>query len=281
MQGTIFSIEEFSVYDGPGIRSTVFLKGCPLRCTWCHNPEGQNEFPEIVKSPNGCLNCGNCEKAAEKRYGKKIFTEKSIVDCPQKLLRVCGERIDAEELVQRIVKNENILKPYGGVTFSGGEPLAQCDFLCECINLLNGRLHTAVQTSGYALEKDFLRVLDCADYFLFDLKLSNGERHKKYTGVQNLTILNNFSELVKSGKDFVVRIPLIPSITDTEENISGICEILNKNNVKYAELLPYNKMAGGKYAMLGRRYIPGFDEKDEVSSRKNIFKMYGIKIKIL
>lgn len=281
MQGIIFSIEEFSVYDGPGIRSTVFLKGCPLYCVWCHNPEGQNMFPEIIKSPNGCLNCGNCQKNAEERGGKKIFTEKSIADCPQKLLRVCGEMIEADELVQRIVKNENILKTYGGVTFSGGEPLAQCDFLCECIKLLNGRLHTAVQTSGYALEKDFLRVLECADYFLFDLKLSDNEMHRKYTGVQNLAILNNFAALVKSGKDFVVRIPLIPSVTDTKENIRGICKILNKNNVEYAELLPYNKMAGGKYAMLGRRYIPGFDEDDEVSSCENIFKRHGIKIKIL
>lgn len=281
MIGTIFSIEEFSVYDGPGIRSTVFMKGCPLRCTWCHNPEGQNVFFEIVKSPNGCLNCGECEKSAEKREEKIFYTKKSIENCPQGLLRICGETVGSDELVQRIVKNEGILKKRGGVTFSGGEPLMQCDFLCECLGLLNGRLHTAIQTSGYASGKDFLRAIEYADYFLFDLKLSDDEMHKKYTGVRNESIINNFSLLVKSGKDFVVRIPLIPRVTDTEENINGICEILNGNDVKYAELLPYNKMAGGKYAMLGRRYAPEFDEAVDVHFRENIFKMHGIKIKIL
>lgn len=280
MKGTIFSVEEFSVYDGPGIRTTVFMKGCPLRCTWCHNPEGQNGFSEIVRSPNGCIHCGACEAAAEKVNGKMQYTKESIEKCPRGLLRICGEDVTAEELVKRLLKNEQILKK-GGVTFSGGEPFAQADFLLECLALLRGRLHTAVQTSGFCDENDFMRTAEIADYFLFDLKFADEEMHKKYTGVSNEKILKNFSLLASGKKEFVVRIPLIPAVTDTEENINGICEILNRSNVNYAELLPYNKMAGGKYKMLGRRYAPGFDESAEIAFREEIFNKNGIGIKIL
>ena len=277
----IFSIEEFSVYDGPGIRTTVFLKGCPLSCTWCHNPEGQNPDAEIVRSPNGCKSCGACEACAEEKDGRFIYTEESIKKCPGNLLRLCGEYLSADALIKRLLKNERILSNGGGVTFSGGEPLYQSEFLTECLKMLRGRLHTAVQTSGFCREDVFADVLDLADYFLFDLKLADDNLHKKFTGVSNDIILKNFSRLAKSGKDFVVRIPLIPGVTDTAENIRGICKVLAENNVAYAELLPYNKMAGGKYKMTGREYVPGFDEEREVLINEDIFRENGIKIKVL
>ena len=135
------------------------------------------------------------------------------------------------------------------MTFSGGEPLFQSEFLCRCLDLLDGKLHRAVQTSGFASEEIFEKVLEKADFFLFDLKLADSEKHKKYTGVPNEVILKNFEKLCKSNKAFTVRIPLIPSVTDTAENIRGLCDIMKKNGVTYAELLPYNKMAGGKYKM--------------------------------
>lgn len=280
IKGMIFSIEEFSVYDGPGIRTSVFLKGCPLRCTWCHNPEGQECSVCVVRSPNGCIGCNVCVDLADKKDGKIIFTEESIKNCPMNLLRKCGEEISVDELFEKIMKNECILKK-GGVTFSGGEPLAQSEFLIECLKKFKGRLHTAVQTSGFCEKETFEKVLETADYFLYDLKIADKELHKKYTGVENDCILNNFGMLAKSGKPFVARIPLIPTVTDTKENITAVAQILCKNDVAYAELLPYNKTAGGKYKMLMRKYEPNFDENVPSKARTDIFESFGIKTKVL
>lgn len=281
MTGCVFSVEEFSVYDGPGIRTSVFLKGCPLSCSWCHNPEGQQSETEIVRSPNGCTECGKCEEYAQKNGEKLCYTEKSIENCPRGLLRYCGEEYTAQQLCEKLVKNKCILDDGGGVTFSGGEPLFQSEFLCRCLDLLDGKLHRAVQTSGFASEEIFEKVLEKADFFLFDLKLADSEKHKKYTGVPNEVILKNFEKLCKSNKAFTVRIPLIPSVTDTAENIRGLCDIMKKNGVTYAELLPYNKMAGGKYKMTGRKYTPDFDENVPVEIREDIFKSFGIEIYVL
>lgn len=281
MTGCVFSIEEFSVYDGPGIRTTVFFKGCPLRCNWCHNPEGQLSQPEIVRSPNGCIGCNSCIGTASRQDDKYIFTQESIENCPMGLIRVCGEILDSDALCQRILKNQVFLKDGGGVTFSGGEPLMQSDFLLDCLRILNGKIHTAIQTSGYCPEAIFNRVLENADYFLYDLKLAENAQHKLFTGVSNEPIMNNFSTLAKSGKAFVVRIPLIPDVTDTESNIESIAKILKSFDIRYAELLPYNKMAGGKYKMVQREYHPCFDETAQVHTRTEIFDRYNIKVKIL
>ncbi len=278
--GTVFSIEEFSVYDGPGIRTSVFLKGCPLKCTWCHNPEGQAFEPCVVRSPNGCIGCNSCISHAVKKDGRLLFTEESIKKCPMNLLRVCGETVSSEELVRRLLKNERLLKD-GGITFSGGEPLAQGQFLADCLDRLRGRLHTAVQTSGFCGETLFRHVLAKADYFLYDIKIADSSLHKKYTGVPNEPILRNLSILAKSGKDFVIRIPLIPGVTDTPENISAAAKLLTENKIFYAELLPYNKMAGGKYKMLMREYTPDFDTELPPQARTDIFEKFGIKTKIL
>lgn len=281
MIGNIFSIEEFSVYDGPGIRTTVFLKGCPLRCSWCHNPEGQRSESEIVRSPNGCIGCGNCERTSVEIDGRYVMTDESIKSCPMNLIRNCGNKMTSEELCLKLLKNERILNNEGGVTFSGGEPFLQSNFMFECLSNLKGRLHTAIQTCGYCDTETFKKALDLSDYFLLDLKLIDEEKHKKYTGVSNKRILQNFSALVKSGVDFVVRIPLIPGVTDTTENLTDIAMLLKNNNVRYTELLPYNKMAGGKYKMLMREYTPDFDESVEPLARENIFNNIGIKTKIM
>lgn len=280
MQGVIFNIEEFSVYDGPGIRTTVFLKGCPLRCSWCHNPEGQSFDGQIVKSVNGCIGCGNCIKYAKSQDGQVVFTQESIKNCPVGLLRNCGVRITAENLCQKLLKNEKMLSS-GGVTFSGGEPLAQHEFLFECIAKLKGKIHTAIQTSGFCEEHVFKQALELADYFLFDLKIFDDAQHIKYTGASNGQIHKNFALLAKSGKPFVVRVPLIPTVTDTDENILGIVGLLKENNVNYVELLPYNKMAGGKYTLVGRVYTPNFDEQREVNIPSEILSQNGIAFKVL
>lgn len=279
MKKNIFSFEEFSIYDGPGIRTTVFIKGCPLKCSWCHNPEGQSFESEIIKSPNGCIGCGMCIKYAKKNNGKIIYTKESMENCPKNLLRVCGCEYSPNEVYDKVMKNKELLS--GGVTFSGGEPLSAGNFLTECLALFKGRLHTAVQTCGYADSAFFTEVCGLCDYFLYDIKLADDREHIKYTGVSNRQILENLKILKRYGKDFVIRIPLIPKVTDTEKNINNICRILKDNDISYAELMPYNKMAGGKYKLLGRKYCPAFDETVEVNIREDIWKQNSIKIKIL
>lgn len=281
MVGTVFSIEEFSVYDGPGIRTSVFLKGCPLRCSWCHNPEGQKAESEIVKSPNGCIGCGNCLKNAEEINGITVLTEGSIKNCPMNLIRMCGDKLTADELCRKLLKNERILNNGGGVTFSGGEPFVQSEFMFECLEILKGRLHTAIQTCGYCDKEKFQKALTLADYILFDLKLIDENQHIKYTGASNKCILENFGHLAKSEVEFVVRTPLIPGVTDTEENLAAIAEILKENDVSKIELLPYNKMAGGKYSLVMREYTPDFDETKEVCAHPEIFGAYNIETRIM
>ncbi len=273
MQGTVFSIEEFSLFDGPGIRTTVFLKGCPLRCEWCHNPEGQRFEREIVKSPNGCKHCGKCMQDG-------TLTQKSISVCPEGLIRYCGEEMDSATLCEKILKNASMLEG-GGVTFSGGEPLSQSKFVLECIDRLKTKVHCAIQTCGYAPKQVFQTAVEKADLILFDLKLYDEAEHIKYTGVSNRCILENFTFLAQSGKEFLVRIPLIPSVSDTEENMQKLAGLLHQNGVHYVELLPYNKMAGGKYSLLGRSYQPSFDEQKKVLIPLEILTEYHIDFKVL
>ena len=276
----VFAIEEFSVFDGPGIRTSVFLMGCPLRCEWCHNPEGQSFENFILRSPNGCLNCGNCLKFAKNDSGRTVFTEESIKNCPNALLRYCAKEYTAEELYSKLEKNLSILNTAGGgVTFSGGEPTSSPEFLLESLSLLNGKTNRAVQTCGYCSPSLFTKVLDNCDYILFDIKLVDDALHKRYTGVSNDLILQNFRTLASSGKDFVIRTPLIPTVTDTEENIEGIARLLKENGINYIELLPYNQMSGSKYRLAGKVYEPSFDESVPAAIRTELFAEYGIQAK--
>jgi len=281
-KGKVFSIEEFSTFDGPGIRTTVFFKGCPLKCMWCHNPEGQSFEKQIVKNTNGCIECGRCLDIGEKLTGKRILVNESVNVCPRNLIRVCGVDYTSQELVEKLLKNISILNDSGGgITFSGGEPLWQSQFLNECLELLRGHTHLAIQTSGYCDETIFLELLQNSNYVLFDLKIINNDKHKQYTGVSNTKIINNYKALCKSKTLFCVRIPLIPDVTDTAENITSIAMLMSENGASYAELMPYNKMAGGKYAMIGKKYCPTFNEQKDVEIHKDIFDKFGITIKIL
>ena len=278
MKGRIFSIEEFSVFDGDGVRETVFLKGCPLRCNWCHSPEGQNYDVQIVRSPNGCLGCGKCLDAGKKACGKRILTKESVEACPRNLVRVCGEDIESFDLAERILKNAAVLTNMGGgITFSGGEPLFQSDFLLETLKLLRGKINRAVQTTGYASSDKFKAMLEETELVLFDLKIMDDKLHRLYTGVGNEIIKRNFGILTKSGVKFITRVPLIPGVSDTSENLTALCGFLRENQAGYVELLPYNKFAGSKYKMCGRVYKPIFDENKEVKLHPEIFEKYGIK----
>ena len=256
--------------------------GCPLRCEWCHNPEGQSFSNSIVRSQNGCIDCGECVKRSTESNGKIEFSEDSMKNCPNNLLRYCAKEYDAKELCERLGKNLAILNASGGgITFSGGEPTSSPDFLLECLGLLEGKTNRAVQTCGYCSPAVFEEILENCDYMLFDIKLVDDTLHRRYTGLSNEVILNNFRTLISSKKEFVIRTPLIPTVTDTEENIRAIAKLLSECGVGYIELLPYNKMAGSKYKLAGKEYTPSFDNTIPVSVRSEIFAEYGIDAKII
>ncbi len=281
-EGTIFSIEEFSVFDGPGIRTTIFMKGCNLTCSWCHNPEGKSFKTEILKNPNGCIDCGACEKEAFRITGKKELVKECVNICPKNLIRVSGTVYTVDELYERIIKNKNFYHSSGGgVTFSGGEPLMQAEFVYEVMKKLKSKIHRCIQTSGRCDKAVFSEILKETDLFLFDFKIIDRDKLKKYTNADSNIVYGNFDLLYKSGVPFIVRIPLIPTITDTEENISDIIKMLKFYNVKYAEALPYNKLAGSKYPLVGKKYEPHFDPEIPVKIPTAIFKESGIELKIL
>ncbi len=245
MTGIVFDIKEFSLHDGPGPRVTVFLKGCPLRCLWCHNPEGLKPEPELMIKHSLCGHCGRCLEKCEheecKPYGRCLYA------CSNGLISVSGVEYTAEKLTKKLMQNADFyIKNGGGLTVSGGEPLMQADFVCELFEKVN--MHKAIQTSGYASEDSFKKVIDLCDFVMMDIKIADREEHKKYTGVYNDIILKNFEYLMNSGKEYVIRTPLIPNITDTEENLKKIQKII-KNSLW--EKLPFNKMAGAKYPMVG------------------------------
>lgn len=284
MNGTIFSIEELAVYDGPGARVNVFFKGCPLRCKWCHNPEGWSKEPQIVKNINGCIGCGLCKEACN-TSDKCILCKKCVYSCPKDLIRVCGKRYSSDELVSHLLQFEQQLNECGGgVTFSGGEVLLQCDFLCHVLDKIDGRLNTAIETCGFSTTKDFSEVIKRIDFVFFDLKLMDDEKHRFYTGQSNKPILDNAKLLMESGKPFVFRIPMISGINSDVENTIKVCEFaLNANNLQYVEILPYNTFAGAKYSMLGIEYK--YNEfkppsAEELSKIKRIYELYNIPLKI-
>ena len=247
--GVIFDIKEFSVHDGPGIRITVFMKGCPLSCMWCHNPEGQSFEPQQILSPGGVRQAG------------EIYT-------PEGLASFLNRRAGI------IAINE------GGVTFSGGEPLAQARFVAEVIDRLEG-LHVLLDTSGFGNTKDLLLLLKRVDLVYYDLKLVNPTLHLRYTGQDNTRILHNLMVLSQSGIPFVIRVPLVPGVTDTDENLESIAEIARPlSGLLRVDLLPYNLAAGAKYEAAGKRFLPDYNEAQPVNARTQLFERMGVKVKV-
>ncbi|MCQ2451266.1 MAG: glycyl-radical enzyme activating protein [Clostridia bacterium] len=249
MLGTVFDIKEMAVHDGPGLRTTVFLKGCPLRCIWCHNPEGLITKPQLMYKENRCVHCDLCKKECNhpecKPFGRCLHI------CPENCLVVSGREVETEDLVKELKASADVLgDSFGGFTFSGGEPFAQSKFL---ISLLDGLkdYHKCIETSGYVDSEIFKVVIDKLDFVIMDIKIADKDKHIKYTGVDNTLILKNFEILKSSGKPFIIRTPLIPNITDTDENLTKIKEIIGDSTW---EKIPFNAMAGAKYKMLGMEY---------------------------
>ncbi len=279
-RGTIFAIEEFAVHDGPGIRKMVFFKGCALRCSWCHNPEGISFRKELMVSSSTCLLCGKCKEICI--HNECVTCGKCVDVCPMRLRKVCGQEIEVQELAEKLLKGKEILvNSSGGITISGGEPLAQPAFLFDLIENIKP-MNIAVETSGYAARDIFQKMVSMVDLVLMDIKHTDREIHKKYTGVDNAQILENLKYLCRSDTDFYIRIPLIPGVNDTRENMEKTALLIKgARHLRRVELLPYHQTAGAKYPMMKKIFKPGFDISKKVNIWKDVFEDLNINIIVL
>jgi pyruvate formate lyase activating enzyme len=267
-KGLIFDIKRYAIHDGPGIRTTVFLKGCPLKCLWCDNPESQASCREFVFWPERCLHCNACIDVCEKEAivvndnqtmideGQCDFCGTCVGACYPEALQIVGREMSVEALLEEIEKDTDFYRESGGgVTFSGGEPFSQPEFLFDMVVASKGRnLHTTIDTCGL-VSWDILRgVNPFVDLFLYDIKLMDEERHREYTGVSNRLILSNLQKLAETCP-VIVRVPLIPNINDDEENIRNMGEfLLNLKALEAIDLLPYHKLGVSKYKRLNKPY---------------------------
>lgn len=281
MKGSVFSIEEFSVYDGPGIRTVVFFTGCPLRCNWCHNPEGFTLGPKRLRTLAGCQHCGRCESVC-RHPDSCIFCGDCERACPQKLIRIVGLPREAGDIAAEVLKNGDLLSASGGgVTLSGGEVTYQPDFLLELLHLL-APLHRAIETCGHVSSDLFRRVLPLCELVMMDIKMTDPERHKQFTGVDNRLIRRNLDILKESGVPFTIRIPLIPGVNDDVENLECTADwIAGSPGLTGVELLPYNRSAGAKYAAQNLTYTPHFDTNANIILHSDVFDARGIPCTVL
>jgi pyruvate formate lyase activating enzyme len=249
IDGVVFDIREFAVHDGPGLRTTVFMKGCPMACRWCHNPESQSTKPEIIHSSAGD--------------------------------RVVGTPYTSAALAALLNQQAVIFKANeGGVTFSGGEPLLQAAFLAEVIDQLDD-IDVLLDTSGYARATDFCLLLDRVAMVYYDLKLIDPVAHKHYTRCDNDLILHNLDLMAHSAVPFVIRVPLVPGVTDTDQNLTAIANtVRGLPGLIRVDLLPYNRQAGAKYASVGRVFQPNYDESQPVHINIEVFETRGIKVHV-
>jgi pyruvate formate lyase activating enzyme len=279
----VFNIQHYSLHDGPGIRTTVFLKGCPLRCNWCSNPESQKNKREFFYNSSKCIGkkeCINCyntcnynaisfdndDRAIINRE-KCINCLKCAYSCNSKAISVQGELKTIDEILDVIEKDSYFYsRSEGGITLSGGEPLLYKEFTIDLLKeAKRRRINTAIETCGYS---EYSILKECAKYLdtiIFDIKSLNDKKHKIFTGVSNYKILNNFNKLCEDFKSLnkIVRTPVIPGFNDSEEDIKAIVEFLNeRENIKY-ELLPYHKLGLNKYKYLGRKYLMDTSELNE------------------
>jgi pyruvate formate lyase activating enzyme len=268
-KGLIFDIHRFSIHDGPGIRTTVFFKGCPLNCWWCHNPESQSSLPEKLVIASRCVRCGVCAQICPE-HGI-VMTESGVKTDRQRCSR-CGACVeacfaDASEMIGYEVDTASLYtlitrdclfydESVGGVTFSGGEPLSQPGFLTDILRLCRANgMHTAVDTSGYAPWELFERIIPYTNLFLYDVKLMDDERHKHFTGVSNHLILENLKKISRLGTPLWIRFPLVPGINDDEENLEQMAAFLaDIPGFQRLSLLPYHSAAESKYNGLEQTY---------------------------
>jgi len=269
LKGLVFLIDRFVVEDGPGIRTTVFMKGCPLSCIWCHSPQSQSAAPQLAFYRNRCIGCGSCFRVCTKEAQIVSATDRRVTwencdncgkcaeACPSKALEMVGEWLTVAQLMNIIGRDLVYYKNSGGgVTFSGGEPTAQREFLTACLQKCRDLgIHTALDTCGFAEWPVFEQVLPYIDLLLYDIKCMDSRKHEEFTGVSNDLILENLKRSSQQGKSIWIRIPLIPGYNDSEENLSLIARFIGPlKGVKKVSFLPYNAATSVKYQLIGKNY---------------------------
>ena len=252
MRANIFDISKASYVDGPGIRTTVFFKGCNLRCAWCHNPESQSFETQMLFYKNRCTGCKKCKEKCPNSLKNCDFCGKCALFCPHDAREICGKEYTVDEVFYEIVKDKSFYEASGGgVTFSGGECMLQIDFLEEILKKCKDEgIHTAVDTAGYVSFDKFERILPYTDMFLYDVKIADNEKHKKYVGAPNELIIENLKKLITLGKRVWVRVPVISGINDSIDEILAIKAL--SSGAEKIELLPYHAMGEHKYSALGK-----------------------------
>jgi pyruvate formate lyase activating enzyme len=302
IRGLIFNIQGFSIQDGPGIRTTVFFKGCSLRCPWCSNPESQNAFTMISYNNSLCNKCAQCIDVCDVQAisliegGVRIDRERCIINCTKcvdtcgpRALGIYGQEMTVREVLQKVIRDRSFYQTSGGgVTASGGEALMQSEFVEALFNECQKEgIHTCLDTSGYAHRRALEKVLNYTDLVLFDLKLIDSLSHRKVIGKSNRLILQNAGIVASRRIPVIFRIPLIPGITDSDENLRGIVtfvKTLDLNKDVEIDLLPYHPYGTGKYNMIGRSYkLAGLTslKEDQIQSRKALIESFGIICKIV
>lgn len=274
MEGMVFDIQRFSVHDGPGIRTTVFMKGCPLRCGWCHNPEGLSAQPQVQFLAEGCIGCGRCG-------GKRTLANAD--KCPAGALKRLGTRYTPGELLPAVLADRDFYGDEGGVTFSGGECLLQADFVAEMLKLLKAAgVTTAVDTCGCVPWESIEKTRAYCDTYLYDIKCADPDLHRRFTGRDNGLILENLTKLGAAGANIWIRVPVIPDFNDNEGEMSRIADIAATiPGVEQVTLMPYHTLGKSKYATLG--LVPGYDtekniSKDRMSELRTLFSDQGLAV---
>lgn len=268
MDGIIFDIKRFAVHDGAGIRSTLFLKGCPLRCPWCQNPEGISPEPQLWYAPGECIGCGTCVKKCKNdalslsdgrihiNRDKCTLNTDCVFVCPAAALKVLGEKISPEEAAKRLLRDKLFFSTHGGVTLSGGEVLMQHEFAIQVLSICKKEgADTAIETCLLAPSEVIDEMIPVTDHFIVDIKILDNSRHRDIVGADNTLILENFKYLVERGVDVLVRTPLIPGFTDSDDNIMDIATFIRDvdSDIKY-ELLNFNPLCKSKYAAMEMDY---------------------------
>ncbi len=280
--GIVFEVREFSLFDGPGMRTTVFMKGCPLRCAWCHNPEGISPKIELLINDHQCKHCGTCQQVCHKTACDVCGTCVSV--CAEGCRRLAGKLLTDTDLAQELLRHADVFQNFGGgVTFSGGEPLLQTEFLSDVIDRLRReKINCAIETSGFASTENYQKIVGKLDLVFQDIKHTDPEIHRKYTTRSNEPILKNFRWLKEQNVPFIVRVPLIPGVntdSETQKNIADL--VCGSRSLIRVELLPYHKTAGAKYHLVGQTYRPPFNENDPVEPDTKPYEDLGVPVRVM
>ena len=255
--GLVFNVQRFSLQDGPGLRSTVFMKGCPLACVWCHNPESQAPQTEFIRMRHRCMACGICSDEERSEFLVQNRDEEDVEACPTGALQAIGQEMRSSLLVKTLLRDRIFFdESGGGVTFSGGEPLMQAPFVIEAMGLLRAEgVHTALDTCGFVGWPDLAEAATHACLVLYDLKLMDETRHQAATGVSNAIILENLKALSEIHPSIWIRIPIIPGINSDLANLEATAEFLEPlRGIRQVDLLPYHPLGESKSARVGLTY---------------------------